>query len=146
MASVPTPPTPVPSARPRSQVQRIGDLTRERDRAISQLLAVKRLLGKIRDAAFEASDSQTGFDQIRQQLADDWDSATPPGRVFDLMRSFDVSGKSGAGRVAEGVEFENGKVAMCWLGPTSSVNVYDSIEDVVQIHGHGNSTEVVFRG
>lgn len=143
--ATPTPPPPVPSAPPRSQAQRIGDLTRERDRACAELISVKKLLGRIREATFQASSAGTGFDRIRQLLVDNWQETTPPGRVFDLMRSFDSSGKSGTGRVAEGIEFENGKVALCWLGPTSSVNVYDSIEHVIAIHGHGNSTEVVYR-
>lgn len=139
-------PTPLPSAPPRSQAQRIGDLTRERDRISADLIRTKRVLGAVRDAVFNADWGQTQMVQaIRQYLVDDWDSTTPPGRAFDLLRSHDSSKISGEGRVAEGFEFENGKVALCWLGKFASVNVYDSIDHVRAIHGHGGSTEVKFR-
>lgn len=141
-----TNPTPLPSAPPRSQAQRIGDLTRERDRISTELINVKQMLGLIRDAAFNpAWDHQQSMSAIRQALVDGWEDATPPGRVFDLMRSHDGSKISGTGRVAEGFEFENGKAALCWLGKFASVNVYDSIEHIRAIHGHGGSTEVVYR-
>lgn len=137
---------PLPTAPARSEKQRILDLTRERDRMSKELLAAKRLLGGIRDSIFNPDwGNDQRINSIKQYLVDDWDSATPPGRVFDLIRMHDGTGVSGDGRVAEGVEFENGKVAMCWLSATSSVCVYDSIEHVRAIHGHGGSTEVVFR-
>lgn len=141
-----TNPTPMPSAPPRSQAQRIGDLTRERDRVANELIQVKRLLGMIRDAAFNPGwNGDQSISAIRQTLVDGWENVTPPGRAFDLMRSHDSSKISGEGRVAEGFEFENGKVALCWLGRFSSVNIYDSIDHVRVIHGHGGSTEVKFR-
>lgn len=137
---------PLPTAPARSEKQRILDLTRERDRMSKELLAAKRLLGGIRDSIFNPDwGNDQRINSIKQYLVDDWDSATPPGRVFDLIRMHDGTGVSGDGRVAEGVEFENGKVAMCWLSATSSVCVYDSIDHVRAIHGHGGSTEVVFR-
>lgn len=137
---------PLPTAPARSEKQRILDLTRERDRMSKELLAAKRLLGGIRDSIFNPDwGNDQRINSIKQYLVDDWNSATPPGRVFDLIRMHDGTGVSGDGRVAEGVEFENGKVAMCWLSATSSVCVYDSIDHVRAIHGHGGSTEVVFR-
>lgn len=141
-----TNPTPLPSAPPRSQVQRIGDLTRERDRISADLVRTKRVLGAVRDAAFNpAWDNNQSMSALRQILMDGWQDTTPPGKSFDLMRSHDSSNVSGEGRVAEGFEFENGKVALCWLGKFASVNVYDSIDHVRAIHGHGGSTEVVYR-
>lgn len=111
-----------------------------------ELIDLKRMLGRIRDAAFSVDwGSDQRIDAIRQALVDDWQAATPPGKIFDLIRSHDSTGISGDGRVAEGIEFENGKVAMCWLGAMASVNLYDSIDHVRAIHGHGGSTEVVFR-
>lgn len=137
---------PLPTAPARSEKQRILDLTRERDRMSKELIAARRLLGLVRDSIFNPDwGNDQRINSIKQYLVDDWDSATPPGRVFDLLRMHDGTGVSGDGRVAEGVEFENGKVAMCWLSATSSVCVYDSIEHVRAIHGHGGSTEVVFR-
>lgn len=141
-----TNPPPLPSAPPRNLSQRVGDLTRERDRISANLVSTRRLLGAIRDMAFNPEwTGDQSMSAIRQALVDGWDDATPPGRCFDLMRSHDSSRVSGEGRVAEGFEFENGKVALCWLGKYASVNVYDSIDHVRAIHGHGGSTEVVYR-
>jgi len=57
-------------------------------------------------------------------------------RRFYLKRDEDVSGVSGTGRVAEGVEFDNGKVAMTWKSEFPSVSVYDSVTVVEKIHSH----------
>lgn len=65
-------------------------------------------------------------------------------RTFYLNRIKDISGISGTGKIAQGIEFDNGKVAMTWLTDTSSTVVYDRIEDVETIHGHSGATEVVF--
>lgn len=68
---------------------------------------------------------------------------------FWLNRTEDESGVSGTGRVAQGVKFDNGKCAVTFLESVtdidvSSVNVYDSIEDVKKIHGHGGKTKVEY--
>lgn len=65
-------------------------------------------------------------------------------RPFFLLRFTDVSGVSGEGVVAYGVRFASGKVALEWCVPglPSSVGVWDCLEDVLQIHGHGNNTVV----
>jgi hypothetical protein len=65
-------------------------------------------------------------------------------RTFKLVRTEDVTGVSGTGVVAEGVVFEDGSAAMRWKTETASTAVYDSIEDVERIHGHGGSTKVRF--
>ena len=62
---------------------------------------------------------------------------------FWLFRKEDVSGQSGEGYVAEGVIFHNGRCVMSWLTVPSSVGVYESIEILEQIHGHGGKTEVI---
>jgi hypothetical protein len=59
-----------------------------------------------------------------------------------LNRIKDISGVSGVGRVAEGTQFSNGKIALCWLTNTSSIAIYDSIEHVETIHGHAGATIV----
>ncbi len=63
-------------------------------------------------------------------------------RLFVLIRAEDVSGVSGTGVVAEGVEFTDGTVAMRWLRRPYSVACYASIRDVVAVHGHGGKTRV----
>lgn len=64
---------------------------------------------------------------------------------FYLQRNDDESGVSGTGKVAAGVIFPNGKAVMSWLTPTSSIALYDSIQDVKTIHGHGGKTLVMVR-
>jgi hypothetical protein len=67
-------------------------------------------------------------------------------RGFYLDRSEDASGVSGTGRVAEGVEFTDGRCALAWLGPISSVAIYPNIKQLEAIHGHEGRTKVVFEG
>jgi hypothetical protein len=63
-------------------------------------------------------------------------------RRFFLDRMEDETGVSGSGLVAEGVVFWDGTVAMRWRTGTSSTAVYNCIEDVATIHGHGGKTVV----
>lgn len=67
-------------------------------------------------------------------------------RRFQLRRTEDVSGVSGTGVVAEGVEFTGGAVSLRWLGgwPTSVVFHDRGVESVEHIHGHGGRTELVW--
>jgi hypothetical protein len=44
-------------------------------------------------------------------------------RLFTLDRKEDVSGTSGIGIVAEGIEFSNGKCALAWLTKFQSVAI-----------------------
>lgn len=66
-------------------------------------------------------------------------------RSFELHRDEDETGISGIGTVAEGVEFTDGTCAMRWLTGTSSTAIYASVDDVVDIHGHGGKTRLVWR-
>lgn len=63
-------------------------------------------------------------------------------RRFVLVRTEDVSGTSGIGIVAEGVEFSNGQVALHWVTQLESVAIYASVKVLEQIHSHGGRTEV----
>lgn len=65
-------------------------------------------------------------------------------RRFHLVRTEDLSGVSGTGTVAEGIQFDTGRCAMCWLTKTSSVAIYDNIQDLEVIHGHEGRTKVVW--
>ena len=65
-------------------------------------------------------------------------------RTFYLNRKEDETGISGTGIVAEGIEFSNGKCAMAWITPYTSVAVYDSVRQLEQIHGHNGKTDVVW--
>ncbi len=65
-------------------------------------------------------------------------------KIFALIRDVDSSGVSGTGHVADGVQFSNGKVVISWLTSVSSVAIYDNIEAVEKIHGHGGNTRIVW--
>jgi len=65
--------------------------------------------------------------------------------TFKLVRDVDVTGISGTGVVAEGVQFSNGKVAIQWVvGEHQSTVIWDSLASVEAIHGHGGATRIVF--
>ena len=63
-------------------------------------------------------------------------------RRFDLCRLDDVSGVSGTGRVAEGVCFSSGKCVISWLSSMPSIGVFDSVDELLAVHGHKGKTVV----
>lgn len=71
-------------------------------------------------------------------------------RRFQLVRDIDVTGISGTGIVAEGVEFGDGTTVVRWLkrGTTRPEHVkpttvvHDDVESVIGLHGHGGSTTI----
>lgn len=73
-------------------------------------------------------------------------------RAFILVRDVDVTGISGTGVVAEGVEFEDGTTVLRWLpaGTTRpdrvkpTTVIHESVQSVVNLHGHDNRTWVQF--
>jgi hypothetical protein len=65
-------------------------------------------------------------------------------RRFYLERKEDVSGVSGTGRVAEGVEFANGTCVLTFISNQHCVEVAMNIRTVKEIHGHGGKTIVVW--
>lgn len=69
---------------------------------------------------------------------------SPHPRTFDLVRFHDVSGVSGEGIVAQGVQFTDGQVALQWPQPGRSVAVWDSVDALLSIHGHNGLTVVRF--
>ena len=69
-------------------------------------------------------------------------------RAFELIRDEDASGVSGTGKVAEGLEFSDGAVAMMWVTswPTSLV-IYpapDGMRAIEHIHGHEGRSRIVW--
>jgi hypothetical protein len=67
-------------------------------------------------------------------------------RLFHLERAEDATGVSGTGRVAEGVEFGNGKCVLSWLTRYSSIAIYENIRELELIHGHEGKTKIVWLG
>lgn len=73
-------------------------------------------------------------------------TVTPPAsaRRFHLLRHHDITGVSGVGIVAQGVQFADGVCVLRWMGDAASTVVHDSIEDVRAVHGHGGLTSIIF--
>ncbi|MFJ3826210.1 hypothetical protein [Streptomyces nodosus] len=65
-------------------------------------------------------------------------------RLFHLQRDHDVSGVSGTGRVADGVLWPDGTVALRWIGQRPSTVHWDRLDDAAAIHGHGGATHIVW--
>lgn len=65
-------------------------------------------------------------------------------RRFYLQRDADVTGTSGTGKVAEGVQFSGGRVALTWHSHFGTVAVYDNMAVVEHLHGHDGATRVVW--
>jgi len=65
-------------------------------------------------------------------------------RTFDLVRYHDVSGVSGEGIVAQGVQFADGSVAVRWHGEHPATAVWGSVESMLAIHGHNGLTVARF--
>lgn len=63
-------------------------------------------------------------------------------KLFYLERLEDISGVSGVGEVAEGVQFHDGQVVVSWFGQHHSVEVWPSVEDMIAVHGHSGKTIV----
>ena len=64
-------------------------------------------------------------------------------RRFVLDRTEDISGVSGVGTVAEGVQFSDGECVIRWKTvPVASTAIYDSVEDMITIHGHDGATQI----
>lgn len=65
-------------------------------------------------------------------------------RLFVLQRTEDVSGTSGLGVVAEGVEFSDGTCVLHWISQYHTIETCANLHVVEQIHGHEGRTKVVF--
>ena len=65
-------------------------------------------------------------------------------RPFALHRGQDVTGVSGTGTVAHGVQFADGTVVIRWLGEFASTVVWDSLDAAMKVHGHDGKTRVVW--
>lgn len=67
-------------------------------------------------------------------------------RAFRLNRKKDLSGISGTGIVAEGIEFGDGQVVMSWLGKYHSMEVHPSVKQLMEVHGHNGATALEWTG
>lgn len=73
-------------------------------------------------------------------------SPTVGGRVFPrrfaLVRHVDYTGISGIGVVAYGVVFFDGQVALRWCSTHPATSLWNSVDDLLAVHGHGSATSV----
>ena len=67
-------------------------------------------------------------------------------RYFQLVRKEDISGVSGVGVVAEGVEFHDGQCVVSWFGKYHSMGVFPNVKEVLNVHGHEGRTVVRWLG
>lgn len=67
-------------------------------------------------------------------------------RLFDLYRDEDLTGVSGVGTVAQGVEFDDRTCALRWKTECRSTALYANIEDLERVHCHHGKTRIIFRG
>lgn len=65
-------------------------------------------------------------------------------RRLHLERDEDVSGISGVGVVAYGVEFPDGSIVLRWDTKVRSTVFYDNLADLETITGHGGRTRIVY--
>lgn len=65
-------------------------------------------------------------------------------RRFHLVRRLDHSGVSGTGIVAEGIQWTDGSVVIRWLSDVASTAVWDDLDTMLTVHGHGGDTKVVW--
>jgi hypothetical protein len=63
---------------------------------------------------------------------------------FGLYRHQDVTGVSGTGAVAYGVQFADRTVVIRWQGETPSTVIWESLEAAMRVHGHDGKTQVVW--
>lgn len=63
-------------------------------------------------------------------------------RRFVLDRISDTSGVSGVGLVAEGVVFGDNTAVLRWNTELTSTAIYDSVSDLIAIHGHNGLTQL----
>ena len=65
-------------------------------------------------------------------------------RRFVLIRVDDLTGVSGTGEVAEGTVFSSGLAVIHWLREPYAMGVYQTLEDVISVHGHEGRTQLQF--
>ncbi|MFF6844634.1 hypothetical protein ACFY8X_38590 [Streptomyces tanashiensis] len=70
--------------------------------------------------------------------------ADPEPRRFHLQRHTDISGVSGCGRVADGIQWPDGTATIRWRGNRPSTVTWNTLDDALHIHGHGGATELIW--
>lgn len=66
-------------------------------------------------------------------------------RMFVLVRDQDISGTSGTGVVAEGVEWSNGWCSLHWLSQLGCLGMYENVKVMLEVHGHDGKTRMEWK-
>jgi len=66
-------------------------------------------------------------------------------KQFELVRIEDVSGISGTGIIAEGIQFSNGVCVLNWLTEHSSLGIYQSADELCAIHCHEGKSYIKWK-
>jgi hypothetical protein len=84
--------------------------------------------------------------RIRCEPTGDTQTRDPSGgaqvRRFHLIRHEDISGISGTGRVAEGVQFHDGQCVLSWFSQFHTLGISPNIEEDIALHGHDGRTVI----
>jgi hypothetical protein len=96
------------------------------------------------EEAGKAANTGQNNREAREAAAVCADGAKRNIRRFILHRMIDLSGVSGIGHVAEGVVFTGGKAVMRWTTEMTSTALFESMDDLLAIHGHNGSTQVIW--
>lgn len=102
--------------------------------------------GKQSELRLDSCAKEASLAALRADLAGEIplreDLAEP--RRFYLLRNVDVHGKSGTGRVADGIQFGDGRIAFRWRTETATTTLADSAADLDRIHGHGGKSAIIW--
>jgi hypothetical protein len=69
----------------------------------------------------------------------------PIEHLFQLERTRDISGVSGTGLVAEGIEFDDGAVILRWYN-TGAITIFKNMGQVRAVHCAGGHTKIIIDG
>lgn len=96
------------------------------------------------DGGVGASPAATAEHRTPSAQADqDGRPPTPPSprpRLFELYRHQDVSGVTGTGTVAWGVEWPDKTATLRWHGEHPATAVWPNVEEILAVHGHEGAT------
>ncbi|MGW1174571.1 hypothetical protein ACWD4P_12725 [Kitasatospora sp. NPDC002543] len=81
--------------------------------------------------------------QIHNQPTPKETTVTKP-RLFHLQRDTDITGISGTGIVAHGVQWPDGTVTIRWTGDMPSTVNWTHIDHATAVHGHGGHTRIIW--
>lgn len=109
------------------------------------MVLLRDIHGTCPDCGAEAnqahSENCTAWQEFGQQVDAKIEHLNVP-RRFILERDEDVSGMSGTGVVADGVQFTDGQAVLHWRTRVHSTAIYANVDELMIVHGHGGKTRL----